>query len=87
MVTSGSTSKTTLLTLVAKRRLEPIFHDGSDNALYRLGIIDVRERPFGGGQFQELAATKGVSPEWHLLKLFWMTIFSHLRPGFGPGFH
>lgn len=49
------TSKTTRLTLVAKHLLESIVHDGSDKTLYSLGIIDVRERLLGGGQFQKLA--------------------------------
>lgn len=46
---AGNLSNTTLLTLVAKRRLKPFFHGSSDKILYRLGVIDVWECKFGDG--------------------------------------
>ncbi len=30
---------------------------------------------------------KGLRPEWHLLKLFWMAIFLHLIPSFTAWYH
>ena len=63
-----------MLTLVAKRRLEPFFHDGSDNALYRLGIIYVRERTFGDGQFQELAEWLPTISHFENQQPFWVYV-------------